>query len=125
MATMCERRWAFIHPIIEAMVVVLPVPVGPVTRTRPRGSAARVSTAGGKWSSSKLGMSERTRRMARLTFPRCLNTFTRNRPTPGRVYPTSASFEDLNSKAFASVRSSSAAVSVSVAVSGGKGACSR
>jgi hypothetical protein len=38
--TMCARRVRLMWPIIDAIVVVLPVPVGPVTSTSP-GSSPR------------------------------------------------------------------------------------
>jgi hypothetical protein len=57
-------------PIIEAIVVVLPVPVGPVTRIRPRGRVGELAHHGGSRSSSNVGISERTRRIARPTRPR-------------------------------------------------------
>ena len=44
---MWQRRDALMWPIIAAHVVVLPDPVGPVTRTSPRCSSAILRTAGG------------------------------------------------------------------------------
>ena len=47
MVTMCARRVRLMNPIIEAMVVVFPDPVGPVTRARPRLASAKLWTTGG------------------------------------------------------------------------------
>ena len=44
---MCSLRVRFARSISEASVVDLPEPVGPVTRTKPRGSAAKFATDGG------------------------------------------------------------------------------
>ncbi|GBC87528.1 hypothetical protein HRbin12_01538 [bacterium HR12] len=67
---MCARRVRLMCPIIAAIVVVLPVPVGPVTSTSPRGESASVRITGGSMSSSMVGMSERTRRTASPTMSR-------------------------------------------------------
>ena len=56
--------------IIAASVVVLPEPVVPVTRTRPRGSSARRLTISGRCSSSNVGIVVATWRMAMLMLPR-------------------------------------------------------
>ncbi len=85
MVTMCARLVRLMYPMTEAIEVVLPVPVGPVRRTSPRLESASSFITGGRSSSSNVGTSARTRRMARPTFPRWRNTFTRNRPTPGSV----------------------------------------
>ena len=53
--TMWSARWWFMWLIIDASVVVLPQPAGPVTRIRPRGSMASFATTGGRCSSSKVG----------------------------------------------------------------------
>src|SRR2546421_665712 len=47
MVTMCSCRSVLILSMIEASVVDLPEPVGPVTRTRPRGFFASSLTMGG------------------------------------------------------------------------------
>ena len=44
---MCSRRSVLILSIIAASVVDLPLPVGPVTSTRPRGRSASVAMTGG------------------------------------------------------------------------------
>jgi hypothetical protein len=79
--TMWQGRVALIRSIIADSVVVFPEPVGPVTRTSPRGRSARSSTINGSPSSSAEGEPMRTSRMTRLIEPRCRNTFTRKRPT--------------------------------------------
>ena len=63
--TMCARRVLLMWPIIDAIVVVLPVPVGPVISTSPRGESASVRMTSGRRSSSNVGISERTRRIAK------------------------------------------------------------
>jgi hypothetical protein len=68
--TMCARRDLLMWPIIDAIVVVLPVPVGPVISTRPRGLSARVRITSGIRSSSNVGISDRTRRTASPVSPR-------------------------------------------------------
>ncbi len=55
--------------MMEARVVDFPEPVGPVTRTRPRGSLASHSAIGGSPSSSKLGMSDGIIRRASASSP--------------------------------------------------------
>jgi hypothetical protein len=44
---MCTSRFSLIQSIIVASVVVLPEPVGPVTRIKPRGRSSRFKTASG------------------------------------------------------------------------------
>ena len=44
--TMWARRDRLMCPIMAAIVVVFPVPVGPVTSTRPRGASASVAHHG-------------------------------------------------------------------------------
>ena len=83
--TMCARRDRLMNPIIAAIVVVFPVPVGPVTSTRPRGLSESVRITAGSRSSSNVGISERTRRTASPTRVRCRNTLIRNRPMPASV----------------------------------------
>ena len=68
--------------IMPARVVVLPEPVGPVTRTRPRGSSASWPTAGGSPRSSSGMAPTATRRKTMPTVPRLRKALTRNRPTP-------------------------------------------
>jgi hypothetical protein len=51
---MCSRRSMLILSIIAASVVDLPLPVGPVTSTRPRGRSASVASTCGSPRSLKL-----------------------------------------------------------------------
>ena len=120
MVTMCARRVRLMWPMTAAIVVVLPVPVGPVSRTSPRLESDRSFITGGRSSSSNVGTSARTRRTARPTFPRWRNAFTRNRPTPGSVKPKSASFVAANSRILWSGISCAANVWLSIGVSDSK-----
>ena len=81
---MCSWRSRLITSIIDASVVDLPEPVGPVTRTKPRG--LRVNSAQdlrqaelSRASGSRCGI----RRKAALTEPRWKKQLTRKRATPG------------------------------------------
>ena len=67
---MWQARVSLMWLIIAAKVVVLPEPVGPVTRTRPRCSSARRRTTSGSPRSSMVDALVRTRRTARATEPR-------------------------------------------------------
>ena len=80
---MWSWRSALITSIIAASVVLLPEPVGPVTRTKPRGFAARSRSTCGTPSESSDGISCGTRRKAALTVPRWKKQLTRKRATPG------------------------------------------
>ena len=55
---MWHDRVSLMRSMIEASVVDLPEPVGPVTRTKPRGRVASHSAVGGRSSSSKVGIRE-------------------------------------------------------------------
>ncbi len=81
--TMWTSRLVLMWSTIAASVVVLPEPVGPVTRTRPRGSRASAARAGGMPSSSRDIAPIATRRKTRPTEPRDRKALTRKRPTPG------------------------------------------
>ena len=63
--------------IIDARVVDLPEPVGPVTRISPLGFAASSFKTGGSPSISSEGMVELRSLIVAASFPSCLNTFTR------------------------------------------------
>ena len=54
MVRMWSWRSALILSSIAASVVDLPLPVGPVTSTRPRGRSASVASTGGRPSSPKV-----------------------------------------------------------------------
>ena len=66
-------------------------------------------------SSSTVGTSERTRRIASPTVERCRNTLMRKRPTPAIVWPKSASLVSSNSRRLCSGMRATAAASVSAA----------
>jgi hypothetical protein len=59
------------------------VPVAPVTSTIPRGWSAILRSTGGRPSVSNVGGLSEIVRITSESAPRCRNTFTRNRPTPG------------------------------------------
>ena len=65
--------------MIAAMVVLLPDPVGPVTRMSPRGRSASLATTGGRPKSWKVRTLKGIMRIAMETQPRCLYTLPRNR----------------------------------------------
>ena len=74
----------------EASVVDFPLPVTPVTRTRPLTSLAMVSSTLGRFNSSKvcifMGMTLNTM----PTAPLCWNMLTLNLPSPGTLYAMSS-----------------------------------
>ncbi len=82
---------------IAAIVELLPEPDGPVIRIIPFCSLARRRTTAGRPRSSKLGDSDGTRRITRLTDPRWRKAVTRKRPSSGRPKAKSASPRSLNS----------------------------
>ena len=76
--------------IMAARVVDLPLPVSPVTRTKPWCRSVSSSTLGGRSSFSKAGISSASRRMAAEKLPCWRNRFTRTRrPTMVRARSTS------------------------------------
>ncbi len=80
---MWSLRSSLIMSTIEARVVDLPEPVGPVTRTKPRGLRVKSESTAGSPSDSRLSISFGIRRKAALTEPRWKKTLTRKRATPG------------------------------------------
>ena len=80
---MWSLRSLLITSIIAASVVLLPEPVGPVTRTKPRGFLVRSRSTCGTPSESSAGISCGTRRKAALTEPRWKKQLTRKRATLG------------------------------------------
>ena len=68
---MWSSRSRLITSIIAASVVLLPEPVGPVTRTKPRGLRVNSRRTGGTPRSSSAGIPCGTRRNAAATEPRC------------------------------------------------------
>ena len=65
------RSWLILS-IIAASVVLLPEPVGPVTRTRPRGLSAILAITGGRPKSWNVSTLKGICRMTIETQPRCL-----------------------------------------------------
>src|SRR5450756_126974 len=108
---------------IEASVVVLPEPVGPVTRTSPRGSRASSPTTSGSPSSASVWAPTDTRRNTSAHAPRARYAFTRKRPTPESEYAKSASLVALN-EAISSAGSTSPTID-SVSAGRSSGAWSR
>ncbi len=68
---------------IAASVVDLPEPVVPVTRIRPRCSAAIFSSTFGSKSCSMVEILKGMTRSTTPMVPRCWKTLTRKRPRPG------------------------------------------
>ncbi len=80
---MWQARSALTTSISEASVVDLPEPVGPVTRTSPRGRRAKSTTCWGSPSSSRVLMLKGISRNAAPTASRWKYTLTRNLALPG------------------------------------------
>ena len=78
--------------MIDARVVVLPEPVGPVTRMSPFGRFVSSPMIGGNPSSSKLKILKGIVRIAPATAPRCTKKFARKRESPFTVKLRSSSF---------------------------------
>ncbi len=76
---MWPRRSRLILSIIAASVVLLPEPVGPVTRTRPRGRSASLEITAGSRNSSNVLTLKGIIRTTSDTQPRCLKTLPRKR----------------------------------------------
>jgi len=72
MVRMCSCRSVLILSMIEASVVDLPEPVGPVTSTSPRGFLASSAMMGGRPSSPKVRILKGMVRKAPATAPRCM-----------------------------------------------------
>ena len=66
---MWSLRVLLMWSIMAASVVDLPLPVGPVTRIRPRGSSASFVRTGGMASSSKVGIESFSRRNVAAALP--------------------------------------------------------
>ncbi len=94
------RMWpcivALMRSIIAASVVDLPLPVGPVTRTRPRGFAASVLQISGSPRSSNEGIFAGMLRSTIEMEPRWRMMFTRKRATPETEYEQSKSPRSSN-----------------------------
>ena len=94
---MCSARVWLILSIIAAKVVDLPLPVGPVTSTRPRGRETRAAAAGGRpiWSSD--GADSGMTRKTAPTEPFCMNRLPRKRASPSTPKEKSSSFSSSKS----------------------------
>ena len=90
--------------MIDASVVDLPEPVGPVTSTRPRGFFASSATTGGRPSSSKVRILNGMVRNAPATAPRCMKMLARKRDRPFTPNDRSSSLSSSNLCFCASVR---------------------
>ncbi len=87
----CTLFSLLIRSIMAARVVDLPLPVGPVTRTRPSGFLARWARISGRPSSLKVGMRVLSRRMTRAVLFLCLKAFTLTLALPGSEKEKSSS----------------------------------
>ena len=92
---MWSLRVSLIWSIIAASVVDLPLPVGPVTRIRPRGSSASFVSTGGIDSSASVGMASLSRRSVAAARPCWKKTFTRLRVPSGATSAKSASIRSV------------------------------
>ncbi len=90
MVTMWRASRRLISSTRAASVVVLPDPVGPPTRTSPRGSCASNSTVGGKPSVDRRGTRAGSNRTAAAARPRSRCRLTRKRPIPAMRNDASA-----------------------------------
>ena len=75
----------------QARVVVLPLPAGPVKRTRPWGASAKAITLSGMPRAFRSGRTKDTTRMTRPREPRCRRALTRKRLRPGTAKEKSSS----------------------------------
>ncbi len=101
---MWSRSSVLILSMIEARVVLLPEPVGPVTSTRPRGRVASSATTGGSPSSSKVRILNGIERNAPDTAPRWTKMLARNRAKDLTPKERSSSLRFSNSIFCSSVR---------------------
>ena len=86
---MCSSRSLLIESIIAASEVDLPEPVGPVTRTRPRGFLQNSCVTAGRPRSSIETIVVGIRRKAAPSEPRWKYALTRKRAWPGIAYAKS------------------------------------
>ena len=80
--TMCRASRRLISSTSAASVVVLPEPVGPPTRTRPRGRRVSASVPGGRPSVARRGGCVGRARTVAAARPRSRCRLIRKRPTP-------------------------------------------
>ncbi len=90
--------------MIDASVVDLPEPVGPVTSISPRGFFDRSATTCGRPSSAKVRILKGMVRNAPATAPRCMKMFERKRESPFTPNERSSSLSSSNLCFCASVR---------------------
>ena len=86
---MCMACSSFSPFSIAASVVVLPLPVAPVTKTRPFFSAMIFLKTGASFRSSIVGIFVFSLRKTMAKVPLCLKTFTRKRARPSTKYEQS------------------------------------
>ncbi len=101
---MCSCRSVLILSMIDASVVDLPEPVGPVTRMRPRGFFESSVTIGGSPSSANVRILNGMVRNAPATAPRCMKMLARKRDSPFTPKERSSSLSSSNLCFCASVR---------------------
>ena len=85
-------RWWFMRSMMQASVVDLPEPAGPVTSTMPRGISARRRTLSGMFISTGSGRPKGITRMTAPSEPRWRKMLARKRPTPGTAKEKSSSW---------------------------------
>jgi len=115
-----DRVSILILSIIEASVVDLLEPVGPVTSTRPRGFLQRSETTGGRPNASKVLISYGIERNTAPTAPFWLKRLARNRDIPFKPNEKSSSRFSSKRCFCASVKTEYAKRFVSAGVIGGK-----
>ncbi len=76
---------------MAATVELFPLPLTPVTSTRPRSASATVASTSGSRSDSMVGTVNGITRITIMNDERCRSTFTRKRPTPGMPHEQSKS----------------------------------
>ncbi len=81
----CALRELLMWSIIAASVVLLPLPVVPVTSTSPRSSSAILRSTGGSSRSSMVRIFVGMTRSTMPMVPRCWKTLQRKRPRPATL----------------------------------------
>jgi hypothetical protein len=111
------------HSIIDASVVLLPVPVAPTIRIRPRFSSTSLDISGGTPSESSAGIWCGMQRNTAAIEPRCLKAERRKLPTPEMPMPTFSSPVSSSSSSCCGVSSSASRVRVWPVVSTWSDSC--
>ena len=109
---------------IDASVVLLPVPVAPTIRIRPRFSITSVLRIDGTLRLSSDGISNGMQRNTAAIEPRCLNPERRKLPTPARPTPMLSSPVSSSSSSWLGVSSSASSWRGCACVSGWSESCS-